>query len=90
MMPSTLLLLDLEHCVEYVYLGLSQNVYNTSQKFKHFISHLRQECVTDKRDVNMLHNICDKSSFIKCELVAYALDQIVYHTRIKKEMNIKK
>ena len=71
-MPSTLLfMLDLEHCVEHIYLGLSQNVYNTSEKFKHFISHLRQECVTDKRGVNMLHNICDKSSFIKCELVAY-------------------
>ncbi len=43
--------------VEHVYLGLSQNVYNTSEKFKHFISYLRQECVTNKRDaVNMLHN----------------------------------
>ena len=43
--------------VEHVYLELSQNVYNTSEKFKHFISYLRQECVTNKRDaVNMLHN----------------------------------
>jgi len=42
--------------------------------------------LTNKRDaVNMLHNICDKRSLIKCELVAYALDQIVFHvTRIKK------
>jgi len=58
-MPSTLLfMLDLEHCVEHIYLGLSQNVYNTSEKFKHFISYLRQECVTNKRDaINMLHNI---------------------------------
>jgi len=55
-----------------MYLGLSQNVYNTSEKFKHFISYLHQECVINKRDaVNMLHNICDKSSLIECELVAY-------------------
>jgi len=73
-------LLDLEHCVEHVYLGLSQNVYN-SEKFKHFISYLRQECITNKRDaINMFHNICDKNSLIECKLVAYALDQIVYHT----------
>jgi len=55
-------------------------MYNTSKKFKHFISYLHQECITSKRDaVNMLHNICDKISLIECELVAYALDQIVYH-----------
>jgi len=67
--------------VSSIYLGLSQNVYNTNEKFKHFISYLYQECVTNKRDtINMLHNICDKSSLIECELVTYALDQIVYHT----------
>ncbi|KYN14559.1 hypothetical protein ALC57_13221 [Trachymyrmex cornetzi] len=63
------------------YLRLSQNVYNTSEKFNYFISCLRQECVINKRDaVNMLHNVCDKSSLIECELVAYALDQIVCDT----------
>jgi len=62
-------------------LGLSQNVYNTSEKFKHFISHFRQKYVTNKCDaVNMLYNICDKNSLIECELVANALNQIVHHT----------
>jgi len=82
MLSILFFMLDLEHCVEHVYLGLSQNVYNTSKKFKPFISFTSRMCYyCNKRDaVNILHNICDKSSLIECELVAYALDQIVYHT----------
>jgi len=50
-------------------------------RVRNLISYLRQECVTNKRDaVNMLHNIYDKSSLIECELIKYALDQIVFHT----------
>lgn len=66
MMPSILLfMLDFEHCVEHVYLGLSQNVYSTSEKFKQFSSYLRQEYVTNERDAaNKLRNICDKGSLM--------------------------
>jgi len=54
-------MLDLEYCIQHAYLGLPQNVYNTNEKFKYFISYLLQEWVTNKRGaVNMLHNICDK------------------------------
>jgi len=50
-----------------------------SEKFKHFVSYLRRNCVTNKCDVaNILRKIYDKNSHVECELIAYALDNIVY------------
>ena len=50
-----------------------------SEKYKHFVSLLRQNYVNNKNDaVNILHKIYDKSSHIECELIAYASDNIIY------------
>jgi len=48
-------------------------------KFKHFVTYLRRNCITNKCDAaNILRKICDTESNIECELIAYALDNIVY------------
>jgi len=49
------------------------------EKFKHFTTFLRQNCITNKRDAaNILHKIYDKNSIINCELLIYALDNVVH------------
>lgn len=80
MKPSTVLFLfELEHCVEHVYFRLCQNTQGVSDKFKHFVNVLRRNCITDKCDaVKTLHTVCDRNSIIDCELLAYALDNIIY------------
>ncbi|XP_077257893.1 uncharacterized protein LOC143895015 isoform X1 [Temnothorax americanus] len=79
--PSTVLFLfELEHCVENVYFQLCQNVHGVSEKFKQFVTTLRQNCITDKCiAVTILRKIYDENSIIDCELLAYALDTIVYN-----------
>ncbi|XP_071579632.1 uncharacterized protein [Temnothorax nylanderi] len=81
MKPSTVLFLfELEHCVENVYFQLCQNVHGVSEKFKQFVTILRQNCITDKCNaVRSLHEVYDKNSLIDCELLAYAADTIVYN-----------
>jgi len=76
--PSTILFLfTLEHCIEHVYFELCQNIH--SEKFKHFVTYLRRNCITDKCDAaNILRKIYDTESNIECELIAYALDNIMY------------
>jgi len=51
-----------------------------SEKFKHFVTYLRRNSITDKCDAaNILRKICDTESNIECELISYALiDNIVY------------
>ena len=57
---------------------LSQCTHGVSEKFKYFVSFLRQNCITNKRDAaNPLHKIYDKNSIIECKLIVYDLD-IVY------------
>jgi len=79
--PSTILFLfTLEHCIEHVYFGLCQNTYVVNEKFKHFVTYLRRNCIIDKCDAaNILRKICDKNSNVECELIAYALDNIVHN-----------
>jgi len=49
-----------------------------SEKFKQFVTYLRQNCVTNKCDAtNILRKIYDTESNIECELIAYILDNIV-------------
>jgi len=58
---------------------LSQCMHDVSEKFKYFVSFLRQSCITNKRDVtNILQKIYDKNSIIECELVVYDLNYIVH------------
>ncbi|KYN35098.1 hypothetical protein ALC56_10568 [Trachymyrmex septentrionalis] len=62
MKPITVLFLfKLEQCTEHVYYKLSQCTHGVSEKFKYFVSFLKQNCITSKRDVaNTLHKIYDK------------------------------
>ncbi|XP_039312760.1 uncharacterized protein LOC120359423 [Solenopsis invicta] len=80
MKPATVsFMFELEHCIEHVYFTLCQNMNNVTDKYKHFITYLRQNCITNKNDaVNILRKIYDKSSHIECELIAYASNNIAY------------
>jgi len=50
-----------------------------SEKFKYFVSFLKQNSITNKHDAaNTLHKIYDKTSIIECELVIYDLNYIVH------------
>jgi len=63
----------------HVYFGLCQSTHMVSEKFKQFVIYLRQKCITDKYDaVNILRKIYDTESNIECELIAYALNNIVH------------
>lgn len=80
MKPSTVLFLfEIEQCVEHVYLWLCQNTQAVCNKFKHFVSIVQRNCVTNKSDaIKILQETCDKNSLIDCELLAFALDNILY------------
>ena len=46
---------------------------------------LRQNCIINQCDAaNILHKIYDKNSITECELIAYALDNIVYAALYEK------
>ncbi|KYN42558.1 hypothetical protein ALC56_03017 [Trachymyrmex septentrionalis] len=46
MKPSTILfMLELEHCVKHIYFDLCQYTNIISDKFKYFVTHLRQNCI---------------------------------------------
>jgi len=79
MKPVTIpFLFTLEHCIEHAYFGLCQSTYMVSEKFKHFVTILRRNCITDKYDAEkILRKIYDKESNIECELIAYVSDNIV-------------
>jgi len=74
-------LFKLEQCVEQAYYRLNQCTHGVSEKFKfqqYFVSFLRQNCITNKRDANTLHQIYDKNFIIKRELVIYGLNYIIH------------
>jgi len=55
-----------------------------SEKFKHFVTILRRNCITNKCDAaKALREVYDQNSVIDCELLAYVLDNIVLHERNK-------
>jgi hypothetical protein len=78
--PKTVLfLLELEHCVEHIYFSLYQYTYTVSEKYKHFVSLLRQNYVNNKCDAaKLLREKYDKTSLLDCEMLVYALDTIVH------------
>jgi len=83
--PTILFLFTLEHCIEHVYFGLCQSTHMVNKKFKHFVTYLRRNCIIDKCGAaNILRKIYDTLSNIECELIAYALDNIVYELRSMK------
>jgi len=77
---TVLFMFELEHCINHVYFELCQKTHFTSEKFKQFVTYLRQNCITNKCDAAInLRNFYDKSSLIDCELIAYALNVIVHN-----------
>jgi len=57
----------------------------TNKKYKQFVIYLRQNCITNKCDAaNILRKIYDKNSLIDCELIAYALNNIVHNALYDK------
>ena len=81
--PSTILFLfELEHCVNYEYLKLCENTEDVNARFDQFVRCLQSNMPSAMRDdaVKILHDVYDKTSIIDCELVAYAVDELLYKT----------
>jgi len=56
-----------------------------SEKFKHFTTILRQNCITNKCNATKtLRRVYNQNSIMDCELLAYALDNIVYNALHEK------
>jgi len=49
-----------------------------SEKFKYFVTYLRQNCISNKYAINILRKIYDKNSYIECELIVYTIYIILY------------
>ena len=84
--PSTLLFLfEIEDCVDYVCHQMHQNTFSVSDKYKQFITIIRQNHITNKSDAaKLLREKYDKTCLVECELIAYALDNIVYNALYDK------
>jgi len=51
-----------------------------NEKFKQFVIYLSQNCITNKFDAaNILRKIYNKHSNRECELIAYALNNIMHN-----------
>ena len=62
----------------YTLTELCQCTHGVSEKFKYFVTFLRQNCITNQCDAaNTLHKIYDENFIIECELIAYAIDNII-------------
>ena len=80
MKPSTVcFIFKLEHCVEHIYHSLCQYIHTVNEKYKLFVSLLRQTSyIYNKCDAEkLLREKYDKTSLLDCELLTYALDNIV-------------
>jgi len=51
---TVLFMFELEHCINHVYFELCQKTHFTSEKFKQFVAYLRQNCITNKYNAQML------------------------------------
>jgi len=62
-----------------------QKTHFTIEKFKQFVTYLPRNYITNKCDAaNILRKIFDKNSLIDCELIAYALNNIVHNALYNK------
>jgi len=62
-------LFELEHCINHVYFELCQKTHFTREKFKQFVTYLRQNFITNKCDaVITLRKIYDKKLCKKIHL----------------------
>ncbi|KAL6420896.1 hypothetical protein ACFW04_012123 [Cataglyphis niger] len=80
MKPATILFL-FEHCVNHEYLKLYENT-EVNASFDQFVRCLQINIPSAIREdaVKILRNVCDKTSIIDCELVAYAVDELLCET----------
>jgi len=77
---TVLFMFELEHCINHIYFELCKNTYVVNEKFKQFVTYLRQNCIINRFDAaNILRKIYDKNSKVECELIAYALNNIVHN-----------
>jgi len=77
---TVLFMFELEHCINHAYFELCKNTYVVNEKFKQFVTYLRQNCITNRFDAaNILRKIYDKNSNVECELIAYASNNIVHN-----------
>jgi len=75
---------ELKHCVENVYSKLCQYTHIVNEKFKYFVTLLGENYNIDKCDaVDFLRKIYNKKSNIECELIVYALDNIINSVKSK-------
>jgi len=77
--PSTIrFMLDLEYCVKNALRSIWQNAFIVDAKYKEFVTIIYQNCINNKCDaLKKLCEVYDKTSLIDCELVMYALNEIV-------------
>jgi len=77
---TVLFMFELEHCINHAYFELCKNTYVVNEKFKQFVTYLRQNCIVNRFDAaNILRKIYDKNSNVECELIAFALNNIVHN-----------
>jgi len=66
-----------QRCVEHVLHGL--NVYAVKEKFQKFVKFYAEIIlIINAMHQKKLRDIYDQNSIIECELIAYALDDLVY------------
>ncbi|XP_070160573.1 uncharacterized protein [Polyergus mexicanus] len=83
MKPSTIFFLfELEHCVNHEYLKLCENLEAVNESFDRFVVNLQGNMFGAEKDnaVKILRDVFDKTSIIDCELLAYAVDEILSET----------
>ncbi|XP_029659375.1 uncharacterized protein LOC115233211 [Formica exsecta] len=83
MKPSTIFFLfELEHCVNHEYLKLCENLEAVNESFDQFVRSLQSNMFGAERDsaVKILREVYDKTSIIDCELLAYAVDELLSET----------
>ncbi|XP_011861040.1 PREDICTED: uncharacterized protein LOC105558125 [Vollenhovia emeryi] len=81
-MSTVLFLLNLEHCVELVYRKLSEDIEAVNESFEQFVCCLQSNMTSAERDdaIGILYEVYDKTSVIDCELIVYAVDELIAET----------
>jgi len=55
---TVLFMFELEHCINHAYFELCKNTYVVNEKFKQFVTYLRQNCIINRFDAaNILRKI---------------------------------
>jgi len=59
MKSSTILFMfELKHCINHTYFEICKNAYVVNEKFKQFVTYLRQNCITNRFDAaNIWQNL---------------------------------